>query len=58
MYRFTKIAKVCSIRKFSKSIEFNFLNLKDINFNIDLYEYFKLPPEERNNYGKEKKINE
>ena len=41
-----KLIKNIKIKKF---FEFEYLDLKKIKLNLDLYEYFQLPPDERNN---------
>ena len=52
MYRFNKIIKNCYKRNISNALTFNFLDLKNVKFDIDLYEYFSLPREDRSNLYK------
>lgn len=42
-----KLIKNLKLKNF---FEFDYLDLKKIKLNLNLYEYFQLPPEERNNF--------
>ena len=42
-----KLIKSIKLKKF---FEFDYLDLKKIKLNLNLYEYFQLPPDERNNF--------
>ena len=54
MYRFNKIIKNFYKRNISNAFTFNFLDLKNVKFDIDLYEYFSIPRDERSNLYRSK----
>jgi len=43
-------------KKIKRNLNYEFLDIKSINFNINFYEYFRLSLDERNNYGKSNQI--
>ena len=56
MYRFNRIIKNCYKRNISNAFTYNFLDLKNVKFDIDLYEYFSHPREDRNDLFENNKI--
>jgi len=56
MYRFNRIIKNCYKRNISNAFTYNFLDLKNVKFDIDLYVYFSLPREDRNDLFENNKI--